>query len=151
MYKKSFITKDIVVPAHKLLEKKSYINKIIYNFNEKNYSDTIGYINKIISIDKISNHEIVNSDFSGSVIYRVNFTVENCNPEINDIIECKIIQSNSKIILASNEPLKIIIINEPTLPELKKDDMVNIKILCKEVNFGAKYIKVVGKFLDKLN
>ena len=55
------------------------------------------------------------------------------------------------ITLASNDPLKIIIINEQGLPNLVVDDKITVEILCKAINFGAEYIKVVGRFLRKLN
>ena len=146
MIQKTIIQKNIVVPAHKLHIYNEYINKIINTLKNKNYSKEIGYIKNILEIIKIENFSIVNSDFSGSVVFKVTFLVENCNPKIGDIIDCKIIQKTN-IILASNEPLKIIIIADKNSDCLNKNDNVKIELLCTEINYNLSYIKAVGKYI----
>lgn len=150
MIKETILSKTIVVPAHKLHLYKEYVEKQIRELEGKNYSNEIGYIYRVLEIIKIENYAIVKNNFTGSIIYKSTFLVKNCNPEIGDIVDCSIVQ-NTNITLASNNPLKVIIISEPGLPKLEKDDKVNVEILCKEINHGTEYIKVVGRFVSKLN
>jgi DNA-directed RNA polymerase subunit E'/Rpb7 len=149
MKQQSVISTNIVVPPHKLHVKRDYIEREIIKYEKKNYSNNIGYIYKIIEILNIENFTIVQGDFSGNVVYRVNFMVEHCNPEVGSTIDCKILHSSAKITLATNDPLKIIIVNEPGLPKLEVDNQVTIEILCKEINYGSENIKIVGRFQSK--
>jgi len=150
MIQETILSKTVIVPPHKLHVYKEYVERQVRELEGKNYSNEIGYIYKILEIINIENQAIVKNNFSGSIIYKATFLVENCNPEIGEAIDCSIVQ-NTNITLASKNPLKIIIISEPGLPKLEKDDKVNVEILCKEINHGAKYIKVVGRFISKLN
>ena len=98
---------------------------------------------------KIEHHTIVKNNFTGSIVYKVEFKVESCNPSIGSELDCSIVQNNS-ILLASMNPLKIIIISEPHLPKLEIGANVKIQILVSEVKHNMEYIKVVGRFI-KLN
>ena len=149
MKQQTVITTNIVVPPHKLHVKREYIEKEIVKYEQKNYSNDIGYIYRILDILSIENLAVVQGDFSGNVVYRVKFMVENCNPEVGSTIDCEILHSTAKITLAKNDPLKIIIVNEPGLPKLETGNQVTIEILCKEINYGAENIKIVGRFQSK--
>ena len=148
MFKHSLVITKIIVPPNKFHKHEEYVKQKIYKLSGKNFSNEIGYINKIIDIIKIQVLDIVKEDFSGNLIYEVTFLVENCNPEIDEEIECQIIQTGD-IIFALNEPLKIIIIPH-NLPELKEKDKVLISIKLKEINYLDKCIKIVGEFIKKI-
>ena len=150
MKTETVLSKTVIVPAHKLHIYREYIEKQVRELEGKNYSNEVGFIYRVLEMTNIENYAIIKNDFSGSIVYKATFLVENCNPEVGNTVDCSIVQ-NSNITLASNSPLKIIIINEPGLPKLEKDDKVTVEILCKEINHGAEYIKVVGRFLSKLN
>lgn len=150
MIKESVITTKIVVPPHKFQIYKDYIKKILYSYEGKNYSNEIGYIIKIIDITNIKIIDIIKSDFSGNLIYEVSFIVQNCNPNIQDEVDCEIIQ-NENILFGRNNPLQIIIIADENTNDLNIGDNIKIKILGKEVKYNDEYIKIVGKFIKKLN
>jgi len=147
MNSESVLSKTVIVPAHKLHIYKEYVEKKVRELEGKNYSNEIGFLYKVLEITNIENYRIVKHDFSGCIVYKATFLVEHCNPDIGTQIECSIVQ-NSNIILASNNPLKVIIISQPGLPDLQKDDKVVVEILAKEINHGAEYIKVVGRFIE---
>lgn len=149
MFKNSTIIKNIKVPAKKLHIYQDYIKEQIKKLEGKNYSNEIGYINKLIDVVKIENNIIEKNNFCGSIIYKTTFIVEHCNPEINDEIICKVIQ-NSNILICEEKPLKIIIIDEISTENLQKDDKIIIKILCKEIIYNSGVIKIVGEFITKI-
>jgi hypothetical protein len=149
MIKNSTIITNIKVPSNKLHIYKDYIKEQIIKLEGKNYSNDIGYINKLVDIIKIDNNMIEKNNFCGSIIYKVVFIVENYNPNIGDEIICSVIQ-NSNILICDKKPLKIIIINEKSTEDLRKNDIIKIKILCKEINYNSDFIKIVGSFILKI-
>ena len=148
MRKQSVLTKTIIVPAHKLHVYYEYVERQLEYLEGKNFSSEIGYIYEIIELTSVENFRVVKNNFTGSIVYKATFVVEHCIPQAGDEIEC-IVAQNNNIILATTGPLKVIIIDEPGLPELVKGDDVVVHILAKEVNHGADFIKVVGKFVRK--
>ena len=148
MKQETTITKNITIPAHKLHISDEYVEKELRKLEGKNYSSEVGFIYRILDIMKIEHYTIVKNNFTGSIVYKVDFKVENCNPQAEDVIECSIVQNNS-ILLASVNPLKVIIIQEPNLPKLEIGDKVKVQILVTEVNYNAEYIKVVGRFVNE--
>ena len=142
------IVKDVTIPPHKLHIYDEYIEKELRKLEGKNYSSEVGYIYKVIDILKIEYNTIVKNNFTGSIVYKVTFEVENCNPESGSELECTIIQNNS-ILLASSDPMKIIIIDEQGLPKIEIGEKVNVYILVTEINLNMEYIKVVARFLNK--
>ena len=148
MRNQTILTKTVIVPAHKLHIYYEYIEKQLKKLERKNYSSDIGFIYEIKELLKVENYRVVKNNFSGCIVYKVTFIVDHCNPLAGEYIDCTIAQTNN-IILATNRPLKIIIINEPTLSDLQQGDKVTVQILVTEVNHGADCIKVVGKFVSK--
>ena len=142
------ITNNITIPAHKLHVAEEYVDKELSKLEGKNYSGDIGFVYKILDVLKIEANTIVKNNFTGSIVYKVEFTVECCNPKAEDEIDCTIVQNNS-ILLGDNKPLKVIIIQEPNLPTLNIGDRVTVKILVTEVNYNIEYIKVVARFVNK--
>ena len=141
------ITTEILIQPRHLHIHEEVIRKELYKLEGKNYSIEVGYISKILDILNIQTLNVITTDFSGNILFKVSFLVENYNINIGDILDCNIIQS-SNITLATSNPYKIIIINEPNLPELNKNDNVKIKVLCKEINKDKNFIKIVGKFFS---
>jgi hypothetical protein len=150
MFKHSLVITKVIVPPNKLHIYEDYVKQKIYELSGKNFSYEIGYINKVIDIIKIQVLDIVKEDFSGNLIYEVTFLVENCNPEINEEIECHIIQ-NGDILFGLNGPLKIIIIKKNEMLDLEIKDKVLINIKLKEISYLENNIKIVGEFIKKLN
>ena len=148
MKQETTITKNITIPAHKLHICQEYVEKELKELEGKNYSSDIGYIYKILDVISIEHSTIVKNNFTGSIVYKVVFKVESCNPQAGDKIDCKIVQNNS-ILLASLSPLKVIIIQEPNLPKLELGDNVTVQILVTEINHNIEYIKVVARFVNK--
>ena len=147
--KQTIIVKDVTIPAHKLHIYKEYIKQELTKLEGKNYSNEVGYIKKIMEVYEIKYNNIVKNNFTGSIVYKVSFLVNNCNPELESELEFEIVHNNN-ILLASALPIKIIIIEEQELPQLEIGDKVNVLILAKEINYNMEYIKVVGRFLNKL-
>lgn len=143
----SLISKLIKIEPKMFHNYKKYIKEILDSAVGKTFSNDIGYISKIVKINDIQNYTIIKNDFSGCIIYNVFFTVEHYNPQINDEIICTIIQSNN-ILLATAIGMKIIIIDDL---DLKINDKILIKVLCKEINLNSDYIKIVGQFINQLN
>lgn len=148
-FSNSTIMKNIKVPSNKLHIYEDYIIEQIKNLEGKNYSNEIGYINKLVNIVKIDNNMIEKNNFCGSIIYRTEFIVEHYNPQIGDKILCKVIQ-NSNILICEEKILKIIVINEKSTEDLQRGDKIMIKILCKEINYNSNIIKIVGNFISKI-
>ena len=148
MKQQTSITKNVTVPAHKLHICDEYVEKQLRELEGRNYSSGIGYIYKILDITSIEHYTIVKNNFTGSIVYKVEFIVENCNPQPGDEIDCSIVQNNS-ILLGSVNPLKVIIIQEPNLPKIDLGENIKVQILVTEVNHNAEYIKVVGRFVSK--
>lgn len=148
MKKKSVLTKNIVVPPHKLCNYQEYVEKKLRELEGKNYSSEIGFLYKVKEILKIENHIIVKNNFSGCIVYKSTFVVEHCNPQEGEEIECNITQIG-RLIVGLNGPLKIVIIPKGVPEDLKSNDSINVVVLAKEINHGAEYIKVVSQFVSK--
>jgi len=148
MKQQATITKNVTVPPHKLHINEEYVEKQLQKLEGKNYSSEVGYIYRILDILTVEHNTIVKNNFTGSIVYKVVFTVENCNPQQGDEIDCSIVQNNS-ILLGSVNPLKVIIIQEPNLPKIDLGESIKVQILVTEVNHNAEYIKVVGRFVSK--
>ena len=143
------ITNNITIPPHKLHVAEQYIEKELSKLEGRNYSGDIGFVYKILDVLKIEASAIVKNNFTGSIVYKVEFKVECINPKAGDEIECVIVQNNS-ILLGDNKPLKVIIIQEPNLPTLNIGEKVKVQILVTEVNYNIEYIKVVARFVSKI-
>ena len=148
MKTESTIIKNITIPAHKLHITEEYVERELHKLEGRNFSGEVGYIYKILDILSIKPSAIVKNNFTGSIIYKVEFKVESCNPKTEDVIECTIVQNNS-ILLGDEKPLKVIIIQEPNLPKLNIGERVKVQILVTEVNYNIEYIKVVARFISK--
>ena len=151
MLSNSQITKSVKIPPQYFHIHKQFITKKLNELEGKNYSNEIGFISKILDIVDIKVNAIIKDDFSGCIVYNVTFDIEHYNPSIGDTFECEIIQSNN-VLLAINGPYKIIIIEEQQVNEekLQDGDKVYIEVLCKEINVKSEYIKIVGRFLHKI-
>jgi len=147
MRNQSVLTKNVIVPAHKLHIFYEYVERQLEELEGKNFSSEIGYIYEIIELSSVENFRVVRNNFTGSIVYKATFTAEHCIPQVGEEIECSIIFNNGRLIIATTGPLKITILPEKNLPVLAKDDDVIIEILATEVNHGADFIKVVGKFV----
>ena len=120
--------------------KSNLINKL-EGYCYKNY----GYINKIYSIDEISDGIIEAEDPSCSAKIIVKFTCNLCLPIINKELICKIDRMNKALISAINGPIKVII----TADKINKDNFFpdmnrNIRIKSNsEVVIPGMYIKIL--------
>ena len=148
MNQETILTKTVIVPPHKLHIHKEYIEKKLRELEGKNYSNEVGFIYGIREVLTVENYAMVKNDFSGCIVYKTTFIVDNCNPEQGSVVECKVTQIG-KLTVASNNPLKIIIIPQDIPQDLQTADSVNVLVLAKEINHGAECIKVVGKFVSK--
>jgi DNA-directed RNA polymerase subunit E'/Rpb7 len=146
MYENKIVNTNIVIPPYKLNNYKDYIDKEVKKLENKIYSNDIGYIHKISKIISCDNVDIIKSDFSGSIIYKVIVEVQCFLPKEGEYIDCEVIQ-NENIVFATKEHLKIIVINTPN--DLKINDNIKIQILCTEIDKNLDFIKIVGNFETK--
>ena len=139
---------EVSIPPHKFHVYNEYIDKHIKQYENIPYNQDYGLIYKILSIDDVNVRNINKNSEKGDVVFEIITTVECFIPRVNDAIPCKIIQNNN-IVIATNNIVKIIILEDENFNKLAVDDIVNIEILCFEIN--KENIKIVGKYLNHLN
>lgn len=128
-----------------------------------------GYIDTIYKIIDYTNSKIVSENLNGNISYDIIYTARVCNPKINSLIECKIININKTLISCKNGPIIIIInseninktnfkinsnnqiIDSDTTLELQISNTVLIKILSSDYHDKDSSIFVYGFLEKKIN
>ena len=120
-------------------------NKICNKCNNK------GYVNDDIEIISRSIGKINAAHFTGDIHYNVKLRINICIPLIGTKIKTKVIGKNEAGVLCAVEPFKIMIspLNEET-NDLNNEDEVIIEVIQYKVDINEKYIKILGKFIEKL-
>ena len=120
-------------------------DKCIQNgFIKKN---SINIISRTIGIIK-SEH------FNGTIHYNVKIGVDLCSPSINSIVKAKVFGINQAGILCINEPLHIMLSpetqdNVDIYQDIKKGDIITIKIIRFKIMLNNSHIRILGKYIDK--
>lgn len=142
------ISKKLMI-LPKYINDKKYIHDKIYEKEKK--CNIEGYIEKIYKINTISFNKFYEQNFSGSILINVNFNADIINVEIGDIIECKVMKANEDGIVAQGlYPIFVIIDGDyEQLSFINIDDIINVKIVKKEISINRNIIKAVGKYIDK--
>ena len=138
------ISRDIYVPEHKLHVYRDYIHKELDKLIGRVYSETIGCVVEILDIVDISTF------YNEQIYFKTVFNATYCNPVIGETLECEITH-NDRITLGTLPMLKIIVIDNPGLKEVKVGDMVSVKVMCKEIKKNANEINVVGEFISLIS
>ena len=109
-----------------------------------------GYFHKINEIVDISFHSYYEQDFSGSILYKVTFNVDIVCLEIDEIVECKIVQANEDGVVASATFPIFIIINDyyEKLSFLNVGDIIKVKIYKWQISLDKSLIKAAGTFIE---
>ena len=107
---------------------------------KENKCNKFGYIHKILKIININEGIIYESDFSGDVIFKVQYEALICSPKINDIIECSVLQLSTfqNDIIAQQGPLFIVVIFDKIKDKacLKEGDKI---LVCINGYFGLRF------------
>lgn len=139
------------------LEVQKNINSLILEKVRNNIGDRCfkqGYISKnSIKIIQRSIGNIESSHFNGNIIYNLKLEVKICCPVENDIITCRVIGKNKMGILAKNEPLMIALSklhheNLDFFENVKKDDVIKVKVICSKFELNDTEISVIGKLVN---
>ena len=150
MYQKN--NKNIIIEAKLSLQEmtnlEETINIKIEKIVGKNYKNNYGFLKKINYINNIETTNICKNDFSGDIICKVLLNASFINPEIGDIIDCTI-KENNNINIATNDILKIVIIDKNL--NLNIGEKITIKILAKQMKYNLNYINIVGCIFNKSN
>lgn len=137
--------------------------------NVKNKCNKYGYITDVYKITEYKDNILEAENFRASAVYNIKFTCRICIPIENMFIECKIKQINETKVWAHNGPMRILVelenintskfsinnnqqlIYNDDKKELKKNDVIKIKILVKKINKGDTNIKIIGYLDDRLD
>lgn len=145
MIKKYDINYRILVNMNKLFDIKKTLNDELNNLVNKNYIEEYGYLTKIEKINKHNVKDISRNDFKSNIFIDVNFTGEFINPDIGSVIECVITDNNNITIGISNNIIKCIIIDNNS--KVKVGDIVNVKVLAKQIKLNDSFINIVGSII----
>jgi DNA-directed RNA polymerase subunit E'/Rpb7 len=121
-----------------------------------------GYIKPgSIRVDKCSAGYIQSFSLNGDVIYTVSYFAEICNPAINMIIACKVVNMNKFGILAeayiqskkTTVPVLEVIVaknmvnieNDVSLDNLNVGDMIFVQVIGRKYELNDKKISIVGR------
>ena len=155
------MTDDIYVNTilqRRIVLKPEYLNKGYEENIEKILRDNIGnrcikegYVDgNSIKIMKRTIGEIINSDFTGNIVYYIVYSANICNPVNGNIISCKIIKINKLGIQAEEGPLSIIVAKQyhedkDIFKDLKVGDDITIHVIGKRFSLNDTKIEIVGK------
>lgn len=144
---KKLTRKIMILP--KYFNDNQYIKKKIKEKEKKCDIDGEGYINKINDITNISFYKFYEQNFSGSIIINVEFNADIININIGDIIECKVMKvSEDGIVVEGLYPIYAIIDGDyEELSFIKINDIINIKIIKKDISTEQNIIKAVGIYI----
>lgn len=130
------------------------INEILLDKIRKkicNKCNNKGYVGNDIEIISRSIGKINASHFTGNIHYNVKLKVNICVPLIGTKIKAKVLGKNEAGVLCMVEPFKIMIspLNED-INDLNNEDEIIVEVLRYKVDINEKYIKILGKFIEKL-
>ena len=110
-----------------------------------------GYVSDDIEIISRSIGKINASHFTGNIHYNVKLKINICIPLIGTKIKAKVIGKNEAGVLCTIEPFKIMIspLNED-IAELNNEDEIIIEVVRYKIDINEKYIKILGKFIEKI-
>jgi DNA-directed RNA polymerase subunit E'/Rpb7 len=164
------ISTNIEIQPHLL--NNSNIYNIIKNETKKQYEkkcSPYGYIDTIFKIIDYKNAYFVSENLNGNITYDITYTAKVCNPQINSIIECKVINLNKSLISCKNGPLLVIInieninktnfsinsnnkiIDKNDSTELEINDTVSVTVLTSDFHTNDNNIFVYGSLEKKIN
>ena len=140
----------------------SQIDKVILDKIKLKYEGKCsreGYVkHDSSSITNRSLGTFIQGQFNGNLQYKVNFTVDICNPAENQEIKCTVININKMGVLCivsddKNQPLKILLprqnhIKNEEFPEIELKNKVLIKVIGKRFELEDHFISVIGEFIQ---
>lgn len=142
MYKNKIITYQVKVEPKDLNNK---LNSYLLNYVKSRLEERCtewGYIKEITKIKNKSYGRIYSCDLSGDIVYTVDYEAKVCLPKVDDVIECKVtnIESRANAIISKVLPLSVIVISNQ---KVDIDDMIKVKV--KDVVFkqNDKYITLI--------
>ena len=142
------IDTKIKVPAPSIFKYKKYISQYLKNICNK--CIVSGYLDSINKINMIGKGVVYQADFSGDIIFPVNFNGKLCNPKKGDIISCTVYQvSNVVDIIAKNGILVIVVIcenKEIQKYNIRKGSQILVKVIASRIELLKSVIKVVALF-----
>lgn len=159
-FKTELTTKILLQPP----DINSMIDKVILDKIKQKYEGKCsrdGYVkHDSCNITNRSLGTFIQGQFNGNLQYKVNFTVDICNPAQNQEIECTVININKMGVLCivgddKNQPLKILLprqnhIKNEEFPEIQLKNKVLIKVIGKRFELEDHFISVIGEFIQKV-
>lgn len=144
------------------LSDKSIDDIILDKLKDKigNKCNKYGFIIKdSIQIININKEKIISSHFIASANYNVEYEADIINPNIDSLLNCKIIKKNTFGIQAYHNYIQIYIVYkygnnknlEKELEFLKINDEIQIKVINKSIDINDTQITVIGEFIKKIN
>ena len=108
-----------------------------------------GYIEKINKINSIKFNKFYHQNFSGSILVDVDFNADVVNLNIGEVVKCKVIKSDEDGIVAQGTyPIYIIIDGEfEDLSFINVNDIIDVKIIKREISISRNIIKAVAKYV----
>ena len=153
IFKKDSLVESVRIPPSKLDNYSAFILNSLKKREKK--CNKNGYIHKILKIDNIGEGIIYEGDFSGDVIFKVEYEALVCSPKVNDVIECNVLQLSTfqSDIIAQQGPLFIVVIFDKLKDKgsLKQGDKILVKIVATRYVYGMPILKVVSSFVKKID
>ena len=157
IYFNCILTKKIVVESKYLDENiDNYIETYLKNQVEGVCVDE-GFIRPdTIKILKKSVGQLLNSQFTGDITYKIVYTADVCNPVLGNVIDCNVKFINKLGILGSNGPITIIVgkqfhENENEINKIKEKEVIKVEVIAKKFYLNDKEIKIVAKIWSPNN
>ena len=157
-YFSNTITTKINIPPKSLNKdiNKSILKHLRKELEGKCIKD--GYIKKnSISIVNKGLGKIEKGQFTGNIIYDIEYVAEVCNPSEGQILQCKVISINKIGVIAivsdeENQPIKILLPKythreNNIFKDIKEGDMIETEVIGKRFELNSPFISVVGKLL----
>jgi len=100
--------------------------------------------------------QLLNSQFTGDITYKIVYTADVCNPVIGNVIDCNVRFINKLGILGNNGPITIIVgkqfhENENELNKIKEKEIIKVEVIAKKFYLNDKEIKIVAKIWNPNN
>ena len=146
--------------SHELPKTSLDINKILLQKIKKkigNKCNHEGFVKEdSIKIIQRSIGKLIASHFTGDIHYNVKLDANICVPAVGSRVKCTVVGKNQAGILSILSPLQIML--SPHTPEnseifeiIDTNDQIIVEIIGYKVMLNYDYIKVLGKFIKKLN
>ena len=156
LYYKNVLTINIKVPCKIITQNIDYILLEIIKNKIGNKCIKEGYVKKdTIEIIRRTLGNVDSNGLNGDIEYFIEYKADICIPLQNNVIDC-IVKKNDKMgIIASNEPLEIILAkrhheDKEIFKNIKNNDKILVKVIDKSYNLYDDNIIIIGKYIRKI-